>query len=323
MQKLPPILAIVLTFCLIDLAKAQCSGNITLSSQAEVEEFAKESCKVVNGDLEIIYNISSPTLDPIVDLSMLTILSEIRGDLIIKDHLLHLTSLRGLENIALITGDLVIENNSRLNNIDDLGDLRRVGGFIQIKDCRELRSLEGLHRISRARRLFIRNCDKLVNLKHLQNLRIIDEYLRIHNNDGLSSLNGLQNISSVGSVVDIIGNSRLESLTGLSGLSMVGTPSSANFTVKGNDRLRSLHGLENLVLRGNLYIQDCSALATLEGLENLDASLLNIFILSGNSRLEDLADHIICPILANKRINVQISQGNGFNPNDIKNQCQP
>ena len=82
-------------------------------------------------------NITS--LDSLIFLESLTTSS---GHLIIEGT--HLTSLRGLDNLTSIEGNLVIINNSMLTSLEGLEALTHVGGHVIIRDNGALTSLAGL-----------------------------------------------------------------------------------------------------------------------------------------------------------------------------------
>jgi hypothetical protein len=93
------------------------SGNITLSSQAEVDRFATQ---YVGGDLTI-------SGQDIVDLSALYMLTSVKGSLIIKDNP-RLVNITGL-NSVLEVGFVSIAKNPQLISIDALHALCKCGGM--------------------------------------------------------------------------------------------------------------------------------------------------------------------------------------------------
>jgi hypothetical protein len=92
-------------------------GNITLSSQEEVDRFATQ---YVGGDLTI-------SGEDIVDLSALYMLTSVKGSLIIKDNP-RLVNITGL-NSVLEVGFVSIAKNPQLISIDALHALCRCGGM--------------------------------------------------------------------------------------------------------------------------------------------------------------------------------------------------
>jgi len=106
-------------------------GNVTLSSQSEVDAF---SSQYVDGSLTI-------SGSDITDLSPLASLASIKGALIIRDNS-NLTTINGLNSIIEVSF-LSIENNPSLTTID---------GFHSLNDCKGM---------------FIRNNESLKTIKCL------------------------------------------------------------------------------------------------------------------------------------------------------------
>ena len=78
----------------------------------------------------------------ITDLDSLIFLQSLTGHLIIDGT--NITSLRGLDNLTSIEGNLVIQNNSMLTSLEGLEALTYVGGHVLIRDNGALTSLAGL-----------------------------------------------------------------------------------------------------------------------------------------------------------------------------------
>jgi hypothetical protein len=103
---------------IFDLTKINVhQGNITLSSQEEVDRFATQ---YVGGDLTI-------SGEDIVDLSALYMLTSVKGSLIIKDNP-RLVNITGL-NSVLEVGFVSIAKNPRLTTVDALHALCKCGGM--------------------------------------------------------------------------------------------------------------------------------------------------------------------------------------------------
>ena len=103
---------------IFDVTKLQIhNGDIALNSQTEVDAFDRQ---YINGDLII----SGPDIS---DLSALSALASVKGDLIIKNNPL-LQNLYGL-NSLLEVGFISIEKNENLEIINGLNALMNCGGM--------------------------------------------------------------------------------------------------------------------------------------------------------------------------------------------------
>ena len=78
----------------------------------------------------------------ITDLDSLMFLQSLTEHLIIDGT--NITSLRGLDNLTRIDGNLIIQNNSMLTSLEGLEALTNVGGYVIIRDNGVLTSLAGL-----------------------------------------------------------------------------------------------------------------------------------------------------------------------------------
>jgi hypothetical protein len=109
-----------------------CPGNVTLTSQAEVNNFL---CQHLVGNLTI-------SGKDIVDLSPLGLLTSVKGALIIRDNpALH--TILGL-NSLLEVDFLSIENNPTLETIDSFNSLNKCGGMY-IRNNKMLKTIKCFH----------------------------------------------------------------------------------------------------------------------------------------------------------------------------------
>ena len=86
--------------------------------------------------------VSTSNITSLDSLIFLESLTTSNGHLIIEGT--HLTSLRGMDNLTRIDGNLVIINNSMLTSLEGLEALTHVGGHVIIRDNGVLTSLAGL-----------------------------------------------------------------------------------------------------------------------------------------------------------------------------------
>src|SRR5690606_7461152 len=150
-------------------SEPQCpTGNVTLYSQADVNNFATNypNCTEITGYLYI----SDIGGSDITDLSPLSNIQSIGGFLNIYNNP-QLTNLDGLSNLTQIGGYLDIYYNSQLTNLDGLSNLTQIGGYLYILDNAVLENLDGLIA-----------------------LESINGNLLIYNNAVLTDISGLQNI---------------------------------------------------------------------------------------------------------------------------------
>ena len=279
-----------------------CTGDITLTSQADVDAFA---CSEVMGSLTIDgFN----TMSDISVLTPLSPLTAVGGSLTIQGNDA-LPSLDGLGTLAFIGGSLSLFNNDALVSIADLENITAVGGTLGIDGNDALATLAGLENItsvglvlsiegndmleslaglegltSVGQGLGISNNAALMSIAALENLTSLGQALLIVNNDALGSLEGLENVTAVGLALSIEGNDVLESLAGLEGLTSVG----GDLTLSSNAALASLMGLQHLTFVGGALTLDTNfALASLAGLENVTA--VGALTIETNTALNDCA----------------------------------
>src|SRR5690606_24969062 len=149
--------------------KAQCpAGNVSLTSQTEVDAFATNypNCTEVSGNLTI------------------------QGA--------NITDLTPLSNLTSVGEYLYIYNNSSLTNLDGLSNLTSVGGFLSIHNNLSLTNLNGLSNLtSVGGYLRISSNSNLTNLNGLSNLTSVGGFLSICYNLNLTNNHGLKHFKSV------------------------------------------------------------------------------------------------------------------------------
>ena len=116
------------------LRGAGCSGDVTITSDADAEAWAAKGCDTIGGDLTIRTNALSAD-----GLKKLSGLKRICGALAIQQ--LALPTLDGLENLELVAGSMSIQQNNwgsddgntYLNSLGALSNLRYIGGALAIQ----------------------------------------------------------------------------------------------------------------------------------------------------------------------------------------------
>jgi|FLOH01.1.fsa_nt_gi hypothetical protein len=141
------ILAILAYFVFTAIQAQTYTGNLTLTTQAQVNAFAYTS---VTGNL-ILHD------GDITNLSPLSSLTTVGGDLQIYN-IYGLANLNGLSSLSSVGGNLWFNGNFLLSNLNGLSSLTTVGGDVQIWTNRGLLNLNGLSSLtSVGGKLFIQN----------------------------------------------------------------------------------------------------------------------------------------------------------------------
>lgn len=233
-------------------------GNVELSTQAEVSAFAQDRVTHINGNLALGRTSGSwiDSEDPITDLSSLSDLITVDGDLIISRNA-ELTHLGGFDALLDVGGDLILSTNNQLTTAFGLNDLERIGGDLEI-------SYNGS----------LNNLNALAGLQGVQNFRLL----------GNAQMERLFDMSSINDLneVKIEGNASLISIAGLTNTSI------SDLSIGGNDLLENLQGLESTTRLNSLSLRFNESLKSVEGLQNLRSISSNITI-EYNGNLEDLS----------------------------------
>jgi hypothetical protein len=216
-------------------------GDVTLSTQQEVEDFGINEYTIIQGDL----NIGTQTNYSITDLSFLHSLVEITGVLSIKYNDA-LTSLNGLNNITSV-GTLSLHSNDALINLNEL-NITEVNNNLYITGNNFLTNIDGLQNISTIPgSIGIWQNGDLINIDGLQSINYVGHNLELWVND-LINIDGLQNITSVGGYIDITDEYDLVNLNGLLNLVSIGS----FLRIEDNSDLSDLCGIRPLLLNNGL-----------------------------------------------------------------------
>ena len=233
--------------------------KIILSTQAEVDAFC--GCESVTGNL-IIGNYVSTDMNDITSLAALKELKEVGKDLLIFRT--QLTDLQGLENLTLVKGALVMEDNSGLNDLTGLDGLHSIDGLF-ISNHANLIAVDGI---------------SLTNLG----------FVSITNNPSLGDLSAINNFTHLDALA-IFGPHAATVLDDLSNLTSIGSDDGANsIVISGIGDLLNLDGLSNLTqVNGNFNLSQNEALADCCGIshlldDNLDNGQITGTIAINNNR---------------------------------------
>jgi hypothetical protein len=265
-----------------------CEGDITLSSQADVDAF---NCTEITGSLYI-------SGADITDLSPLQNLTKV-GRLFITENtnLATVDGLSGLREITLMSGfpyAIGISGNPSLKNLDGLGSLTMDSiGPIAITYNASLETINGFSSVTAAFGLFsISNNASLKSINGFQNLTSVrnfgfEPFVMIDNNPSLISINGfssLEEISGNGGNLQISNNNALTSINGFSSLTVIaGGGRGTGLFIENNASLTNIDGFSSL----SVLAYGIAGAITIRNnvmLTNVDP-LSNIKVLLGNFRL--------------------------------------
>ena len=247
-----------------------CTGNITLTTQAEVDAFA---CETVSGNLQI-EGADIVSLDSLSELTRVSVnLTVANNDLLANvdglDNLTFidlgsldirnnavLTDLSGLGALTSVGNDLRVSDNPALTNVDGLDAITSAGGLLDIRRNDALTDLAGLAAITSVGSIYIEANAALPNVDGLAAITSIPLDITVRENAALTNLDGLGGITSVSRRIDIINNAALTNVDGLAALTSVGE----RFSIILNGALTDLDGLSALTsVGGDLDISTTSA----------------------------------------------------------------
>ena len=282
-------------FSVNSILSQQClPDGITFTSQDMIDNFQQNypNCTQIEGNVVI----TDPDNLHITNLSGLSVIKSIDGDLIVKDNP-WLSNFLGLENLNYLGGKLEINNNGILNNFSAVYNLNSIGGSILIIDNGDLLNIDGLANITSVNGdLKIMGCHQLLNLGGLSNLDSINGNFNITGNDGLLDLIGLGNLVSINGDLLLSYNYYLQNINALSQL----------ITINGNIDIISNWELENLIgllglnqINGTITIIDNNTLTSLQGLNNIDPNTITGISIIFNNDLSTCEVESICEYLSN------------------------
>ena len=236
-----------------------CVGDLIFTSQAEVDAF-DTNCQIIDGNLTISgFNIT--------DLSNLAGIIEVTGEVFIQNNPA-LPNLDGLNGLTIVGGCLHIIGNDLLEDIDGLINIILVGTDIFIENNPFLININGLGGLT-----IINGGFRLVNLPALQNIDGVSGVLEItlqvfiDNCPNLFNIFGFSQVVIIGGDIQISNCIFITNLSGFSSLTVIG----GSIRIEGNDGMVSLQGLEGVVsIGGDFYILNVPALTSLTVLFSLE-----------------------------------------------------
>ncbi len=232
-----------------------CTSNITLSTQTEIDNF-QTNYGCTNLDASLI--IQSNGTPAIVNLNGLAGLQSVTGDLQITVNP-SLTDISGLSTVNTVGQNMIVGFNPLLTNVDGLSSLTSIGN-----------------------NLIIALNQSLVNVNGFAGVQDIYGSLSLTSNTALTSLDGLSGIQFVGQALEVAQNSIIADLNGLSNVTMVGQSLSVSY----NAQLNDINGLANIATVGsNFQMTNNIALAeccTVEGLINMAGAVAGVITINNN-----------------------------------------
>lgn len=294
-------------------------GVVGLFSQEEVEEFALlyPDCTELNGGLIIGTDFDSTEMSNIDDLSPLSNINSINGELYIRYtnmeeiNDLNLTDI----NYSPYANGLKIENNPNLINVDFLNDIDIFNGNFSIVNNSNLNSISGLNLSEQSSigYIMIANNNSLVSISGFNNVYQASS-LNISNNEQLEQISAFEdleelysggfNIENIPNILTLTSFQNLEAINGY-------------FNLKNCHALTSLDGMQNLTsINGWLRITENEGLNSLEGIENLlinsspqgrmDNFSIESLEITDNPNLSNCAVFSVCEITENESIEIII-----------------
>ncbi len=262
-------------------------GNVTLSTQQEVENFGNEKYTTINGSLEITGNVTD--LSPLRDIVLINYAFDVKNTT-------QLTNLKGMDNLEMVNykyffHGMQIVNNKALKSLEGLEKLIRSNGEFYIINNDELVDLNGLNnfRLNHFGEFRIDGCEKLRNLHGIENFEWLDGDIMIIKNPVLEDISAFEKLNFMTGRIRIINNASIQNVHGFEGLKEVdgievydneklsdikGFCSLERITsvilFRNNSALKDLSGLEKIMTCEYLTIEDSPALTSLKGLENLN-----------------------------------------------------
>lgn len=273
-------------------------GDITLSTQQEVEDFGSNDYNVIKGNMTITGSVTS-----LLPLQTIEIIEQGLS----LENTSNLNNFEGLNNLKTIGyinySGFKVENNDQLENFSGLNNLELVQGETTIKNNPNLITLEGLDSLTDVYGgdFRIQNCHALQNLAGLENLGFVDYFLYlfdnsllndisalnklyfvkriyIDNNDSLEIINGFEAlINTEGLIVE-----NNENLTHILGFDVLASISDV-ITFSRNPKLTNLNFLQNITNTEYINIIENDILANFDGFQNLTTVTYNMFIRENNN----------------------------------------
>lgn len=292
------ILIGILFFTQIAISQTCITGNVILNNQTTVDTFVSTyggtGCDTIDGNLTI-------SGGGVTDLSGLSFLTDVTGNLLIQSLFINLT---GLQNISTVGGSLTIQfynfsacnlpglttvgsyfyfNNSNLPTSANFSSLQSIGGNFQLFRLQALTSINFSSLNTVANNFTIEDTG-LTSLTNFSNISTIGGNVAIDDNTALTTLNGLTatfgntltitsntvltSIASVNQVAALTGQLNIMSNAILPTVSFPNLTQASSIYIQSNGSLTSF-SIPNLNSCGTMQFQTNNSLATIASMPNL------------------------------------------------------
>lgn len=155
----------------------------------------------------------------------------------------------------IIDGDITIGESTKSEAINDFSsfiNIRKINGFLIIRNNLSLLSLEGFNNLDTLNGVFeLHGNENLVNMEGLNNLQYIRDDLSLARGTNFEQIKGLENLNHVGKLR--IMATKLKSLNGLLNLKTI----TSGIVFYGNYNLENIEGLKNVQKVDFLQLQGC------------------------------------------------------------------
>ncbi|WP_162342771.1 hypothetical protein [Cyclobacterium salsum] len=257
------------------------TGSIALATQAAVDSFSRKGYEAIQGDL-LLGQSAADEPDPVTDLSGLSTLQEIQGNLSLLENP-SLKSVMGLHRLQVISGTLTIQDNERLESLADLFRLNYVRELRLIQNP-NLRHFEGLQAVTPAiAKLHIEAMEHFTSLDQLGRFRQMGE-ITITANPNLTQLS----FNFLQEKIGIIQISDNPVLVDFGGSASTGFTEINRLMLKNNENLENLKGLlapEGMVMK-HFEFSNQPKIETLQDLAFYE--YFSKIIIQNNASLQDL-----------------------------------
>jgi hypothetical protein len=192
-----------------------------------------------------------------------------------------LQSLRGLERLTELGGDLTLQENPNLESLEGLSGLSAISGTFLLGGNPRLASLSGLSNLRQAGSFAFGSLPLLTNFAGLARLTTLTRGMELFDLPALANLQGLESLTSVGGNVQLRELSGLSSLSGLNGLTRV----DGVLTLQSLPLLRDLSGPGALSATNGVEIYGNATLASLAGMAALSSVGSGQLVIRNNPQL--------------------------------------
>ena len=262
------------TYCLdLPTVTSACDGtlDLVLNTQTEVDNFS--DCVTIVNNLTIE---STDPSDPIVDLSNLSSITEIGGNLEIRYNN-NLTEISEFNSLTSVGGFVNINNNEALVTINGFDVLESVDGYFSIYQHLSLTTVSSFSMLaSVGQAMGFQSNWSLLTLPDFENLSSIGQYDNglevfglVIENSPLEEFSGFENLINIDGNLSILNNSNLTSIPEFNNLQEV-----LGFEFAYNSELINILGFNNLTsdVTDLKLIQNIN-LENIEGLSNITTIL--------------------------------------------------